>query len=778
MTQNILRLIVLIFLFSLRELAAQETRQICGQVKDEKGKPLSMAYISLTEPVKTSVTDQEGRFCIEGLTPGVYHLHISFLGYNCIHDCTADVTSGDVWLDLHMQPEVQKLAGVEVSGQRLAVQKALTGIPTEVTGKAELMQHQRGSLVKSLEYIPGFKAMEIGQGLSKPVIRGLGFDRVVVTDQGVKQEGQQWGADHGLEIDPYGVEEAEVVKGLLSLLAGSDAIGGALMLKAPAIPAEGTFSGDFTFAGHSVNDYGAVSLGLKTNRKGWFSHLRASFTDYADYRVPADSFYYNNFRLPIYNRRLKNTAGVEHNISVGTGYISLSSLTRFYFSDYYTRAGFFPGSHGIPTANKLQPDSNARNTELPYQEVFHRKAIVNHVIFRDDFKWSITGGLQDNLRKEWSKFHTHYPNQQAPAVNPDLELELRLRTLSLSTDISPLGDIGWHTGAQVQHQWNQTGGYMFLLAPYRRTLAGLYGLYKGEMEGRLRWSAGIRYDYGYMHIDSVYSVYAQKLKSKEIKNIYHSLTFSLGSEWRISEYTSLFFSLGKGFRLPSAMELSANGIHHGSFRYELGDPNLRPENMYQCDVSLSLNMGPVSFQLSPFVAYSPDFIFLTPTGSYNLPDGTPVSEADAGQVFIYRQNHALRAGGEINLEARLPWTFVARLAGDFVYATDFDYPLPFTPPASVQLNMDKTIQLSKGKIGAGTTIHAVAAQHRVARNEPETPAYITQDINFAWNYNRYSFTLQWLNMWNKKYFNHIAYYRIIELPEAGTNLQLTLNITF
>lgn len=778
MNKNIRILFILCVLFISGKLIALETRQICGQVYDEKGKPLSMAYISLAEPVKTSVTDQEGRFCIGGLAPGVYHLHISYLGYNCIHDCMADVTSGDAWLDLNMQPEVQKLTGVEISEHRPTEQTALTGIPTEVTGKAELMQHQRGSLVKSLEYIPGFKAMEIGQGLSKPVIRGLGFDRVVVTDLGVKQEGQQWGADHGLEIDPYRVEEAEIVKGPLSLLAGSDAIGGALILKAPAIPAEGTFSGDVIFAGHSVNDYGAVSLGLKTNRKGWFSHLQASLADYADYRVPADSFYYNNFRLPIYERRLKNTAGAERNFSVGTGYISLSSLTRFCFSNYHTRAGFFPGSHGIPTVNKLQPDNNARNTELPYQEVFHRKAIVNQVMYGRDYKWTILGGYQDNLRKEWSKFHAHYPNQPAPAENPDLELELRLRTLSLSTDISPLGDKGWHTGAQIQYQWNQTGGYMFLLAPYRRTQAGVYGLYKGEMTDRLRWSAGIRYGYGYMHIDSVYSAYAQKLKSKAIKNFYHSMTFSIGSHWRKSKYTSLFFSLGKGFRLPSAMELSANGIHHGSFRYELGNPNLKPENMYQCDLSILLNMGLISFQFSPFVAYSPDFIFLTPTGSYNLPDGTPVSEADAGQVFVYRQDHALRAGGEINLEAKLPRAFHARLAGDFVFATDFDYPLPFTPPPGLQFIVDKSIHFNKGKIVTGSTIHAVAAQNHAARNEPETPPYITHDINFALNYGRYIFTLQWLNIWNKKYFNHIAYYRIIELPEAGTNFQFMLNITF
>ena len=759
-------------------LAAQETRRICGQVNDENGKPLPMAYVSLAQPVKTAVTDKDGKFCLEGLQPGVYHLHISFLGYDCIHDCVADVTSGDAWLELSMQPEVKKISGVEISGHSIVRNQMMAGLPTEITGKAELMEHQKGSLVKSLEYIPGFKAMEIGQGLSKPVIRGLGFDRVVVSDQGVKQEGQQWGADHGLEIDPYAVEEAEIAKGPLSLLAGSDAIGGALILKAPAIPAEGAFSGDATVAGHSVNDYGAVSLAMKGNHRGWFSHLRASLTGYADYRVPADSFYYNNFRLPVYGRRLKNTAGTERNISAGAGFVSMSSLTRVYYSDYYSKAGFFPGAHGIPTLNKILPDSSRRNVELPYQEVFHRKAIVNQVFIGDEVKWGVTGGFQDNLRQEWSKFHTHYPNQQPPAVNPDLELELRLKTLSLSTEAESLGGNGWKAGVQVQHQWNQTGGYMFLLAPYRRTQAGIYGLYRGETAGHLRWSSGLRYDYGYMHIDSVYSTYAGKVKSHEIQKNYHSLTFSVGCEWQATEHALWVFSLGKGFRLPSAMELSANGIHHGSFRYELGDPTLRPENMYQFDAGFTYRRGVLLLQLSPFVAYAPDFIFLTPTGSYNLPDGTPVSEADAGQVFIYRQAHALRAGGEAVLEVNWPSGFSVSLTGDYVYATDYDYPLPFTPPPSTHLYIGKTLKIGSSQITAGSTLHAVARQYRVARNEPETPGYITQDINFAIKSGRYRLMLQWLNVWNKKYFNHIAFYRIIELPEAGSNLQFMLNISF
>ncbi|MGC8864732.1 MAG: TonB-dependent receptor [Bacteroidales bacterium] len=759
-------------------LNAQETRRICGQVRDESGRPLPMAYVSLEQPVKTAVTDEGGNFCIAGLRPGVYHLHISFLGYNCIHDCVADLSSGDAWLDLSMQPEAKNLSGVEVSAENQRKPQALSGVSTEVARKADLLTHQRSNLIKSLEYMPGLRAMEIGQGLAKPVIRGLGFDRVVVAEQGVKQEGQQWGADHGLEIDAFGVEELEVVKGPLSLLVGSDAVGGALMLKAPTVPAEGTFSGEATLTGHSVNDYAAASIGLKGNHRGWFSHLRTSLISYADYRVPADSFFYNNFRLPIFNHRLKNTAGNERSIQLGTGFVNSKSLTRVLYSDYYSRAGFFPGAHGIPTLNKILPGGSSRNIELPYQEVFHRKTLINQVFYGITQKWSLTGGYQDNLRREWSKFHTHYPNQPPPDTNPDLELQLRLKTLSLGVETEPMDGLGWLAGFQVQHQWNQTAGYMFLLAPYRRTQAGTFVVYRGESSPQFRYSAGLRYDYGFMHIDSVYSEYAGKVKSHNLRKTFHSLTFSLGGEWQVNPHVRWVVNLGKGFRLPSAMELSANGIHHGSFRYELGNPNLKPENMYQLDGGFYYETHDISLQFTPFIAYAPDFIFLTPTGSYQLPDGTPVAEADAGQVFIYRQAHALRTGAEMKLTGRWGPGFFTTLAGDYVYATDFDYPLPFTPPAGAHLELGQSFNQGSWKISWGSTLHAISAQNRVARNELPTRGYITQDIIFALQKHRYRFMLQWLNIWNQRYFNHIAFYRIIELPEAGSNLQLTLHISF
>lgn len=151
-----------LFLFQAFAGAGQNTRRICGQVNDEKGRPLPLAYVTLQSPEKMAVTDLDGKFCIRDLAPGIYHLHISFLGYNCIHDCQADVSEGDAWIDLTMYPESKHLSGVEISAQALPREPALTGLPTESAQRAELMQHKQGSLVKSLEYIPGLKAMEIG----------------------------------------------------------------------------------------------------------------------------------------------------------------------------------------------------------------------------------------------------------------------------------------------------------------------------------------------------------------------------------------------------------------------------------------------------------------------------------------------------------------------------------------------------------------------------------------------------------------------------------------
>ena len=137
--------------------------------------------------------------------------------------------------------------------------------------------------------------MDIGAGFSKPVIRGLGFNRVAVVDRGVVQQNQQWGADHGLEIDQYDVDRARVHKGPMSLFHGSDAMGGVIEVLPPLVPKEDAFRGEASIIAKN-NDLLGTSFML-SNKQGAGLRARATLQAYGDYRIPTDTIEYLSWKM-------------------------------------------------------------------------------------------------------------------------------------------------------------------------------------------------------------------------------------------------------------------------------------------------------------------------------------------------------------------------------------------------------------------------------------------------------------------------------------------------
>lgn len=251
--------------------------------------------------------------------------------------------------------------------------KLNSALSIEVADKDFLRNHFTGNLIQALEHIPGVRSMDIGSGFSKPMIRGMGFNRISVNENGIKQEGQQWGSDHGLEIDAFNIERVTVRKGPSSLLYGSDAMGGVVEITQAPPPFDNQIFGEAMVLGKSVNETfgGSVLLGLK--KSAWYTKFRYSEQRFGDYRIPTDTIVYLTQKIPIYNRKLKNTAGIERNISSYTEYRSGKYYSNYSISNAYQKTGFFPGAHGIPDISRVQDDGDDRNIELPYSKVNHLK---------------------------------------------------------------------------------------------------------------------------------------------------------------------------------------------------------------------------------------------------------------------------------------------------------------------------------------------------------------------------------------------------------------------
>lgn len=677
---------------------------------------------------------------------------------------------------------VYTLPGVEIKQERAAKSPAGSALEFIFVNREMLLKSQGNTFINTLEKLAGISAINTGAGIAKPVIRGMSFNRVIVNEYGIKQEGQQWGVDHGLEIDQFNVDQVELIKGPVSVLYGSDGIGGVINILPPAIPATPHIRVDALAQYKSNNDLFGSSVSIQHSSPTQYTLARISYQDYGSYRVPAKTFTYNGYTLPIYGNRLKNTAGNELNFSVLHGIRRKWGTSSFYISQYHQQAGFFTGAFGVPRAYQLTDDEQPRQIGLPRQSIRHSKLIANNKIFlkkgivEADLAW------QHNRRREESQPHAH-GNGITPQEN--LALQLDLHTLSGNFRYTTILQDKWTlvAGISLQHQENSRSGYEFLIPDYRNTQAGIYGFAAYRLRNNITVTGGIRGDIAQQSAPASYvtmydssgTAISQQYRSTDINRSYANASASLGLAWNISYHWGLKVNAGTAYRIPSIAELASNGVHHGTFRHELGDSALRSERGYMLDFLLSRKQKTMKMGVSPFLNYFSNYIYLRPSARFSpLPD--------AGQVYHYTQGQTVFAGleGNINWEPSPVWE--TWTAVEYVWNQHIQtrQPLPFTPPFSLLQEITwKHPALHKFVQNFLTfSGHYFAAQNRTDINEPVTAGYflLHASAGTTWQQQRSRISLyfQIRNLTNTRYLNNMSRYRMLNLPEQGRNIQVIL----
>lgn len=703
--------------YGLKPVVAQQPTAFFGVVTDSEGKGLPYATVRIDELNLATLSDDRGYFAFASIRSGNYTLLITYVGYESfskrvnlpsteVYRVTLNSTRLELF-EVVIRESLSKTSRNEQSMDIVAVDK-------------RFLQNNSGqTLMQLLDKIPGLSSINIGTGISKPGIRGLSFNRVVVTENGIKQEGQQWGADHGLEIDPNQAERIEVIKGPASLLFGSDAIGGAISILPPAIPERNSTHGSVLAGYRSVNDSWNTSAHVETNRNDVYARLRISANRYADFKTPANQFEYNDWVWPLANGRLKNTAGRDLSANMATGIKRTWGISSLQASIYDQKAGFFAGAHGSPNATAVADDGDTRNIGLPYQLTRHYKFISNSVLYLGDRWLDVDAGWQLNHRQEHAQPHTHETGD-LPANTRELDLKLQTLSLTARYHLIESDSLSWLLGLSAQTQANRRDGYQFLLPNYNTYNSGIFTFYKRQLHPGLFANAGLRADVSNLQTKRYIDNLTGTEQSAALHKKYVNVTGSAGISANLRKGLTLKTNLGTGYRVPTIPELSSNGMHHGTFRYEKGDSSLKPERSWQIDAGVFYATETFEISATPYLTWFPNFIFLSPTGII-LPQ--------SGQLYRYTQSEAMMAGVEASADFHVWEALHAGFSAEYVYSHDVtrQTPLPFIPPAILSSEWQYAFKPQKRVvtewfIKAG--VQWAMDQRAVSANEDYTDGYV------------------------------------------------------
>lgn len=791
-------LLSMVFLFSLSN--AQPNYEFKGTVVDEHNNPLIGAGVFLQPINKGAITDSNGFFAIKKLSAGIYFLKISFIGFETFKD-TVHLFENKKY-KFQLKVSALGLQEIVVTDSYEDARKKDESLNIEIVNKEYLKQNLGGSLMGSLERLPGVTTIDIGSGHSKPVIRGLGFNRVVVVENNIKHESQQWGADHGLEVDQYAVENIEIIKGPASLMYGSDALGGVIDIKRKKSPEENTIGGSVDLTGKSNNNLLGTSISIFGRKKWFYASLRLTFLDYSDYKVPTDSIDIYSYRAALYKQYLRNTAGNEKDIHLTFGIIKKRFQSEFSISNVNSQSGFFANAHGLEPrmVDESLHDKSNSDIQYPNQKVQHFKILNNSTYNWQKLKLELSLGFQSNNREEWSQYVQH---GYMPAVfpegmdfNPDLERQFEKYVFSANTKfqyyLSNKTRLNFGINSEIQN--NKIDGRGFIIPAFKQFKFGNYILAKHKISSKSQIQAGFRYDYGsivtteyndwfttptVVNSDTSYN-YLQR--AANINRSFSNFTWSIGYNYNPKNW-SYKFNIGKSFRMPIAKELAANGVNYHRFSYEVGNADLSPEISYQLDAGIEYNAKKFAIGITPFLNYFTNYIYLNPSSEHNRLYG------NGNQVFYYTQSKVLRYGGELHVHYDLSKSFQLGIIGEYVYSEQLSsekqgFTLPFSPPPSSIFSLKYKKNKLKFVENAYLRLdyRITAAQNNIVPPEVPTDGYQIVNLGLGGDVilkkKKVNISAQVTNLLNTKYFNHTSFYRLINVPESGRNFIINISIPF
>lgn len=650
---------------------------------NENNEPIIGAFVLFHEINQSTITDELGNFKVQIPKAGKYLIEIKAHDFKSI--VVTELINKDTTINFILFTSVNELNEVVITGVSHATEIKQTPIIIKTIDNQYLKNSTSSNIIDALANVPGISTISTGPAISKPVIRGLGYNRIITLNNGIRQEGQQWGDEHGIEIDEFSIDKVEIIKGPGSLMYGSDGIAGVLNFIAPQSPPKGkietniltNFQSNNQLLANSVSNAGSI------NNFQWQGRITKKIA----------SNFQNKYDGKVLNSGFDEMDGnlfLGINKNWGHSYLRVNSwnnILNLPEGERDSNGNFiFQNSNGEEvSANK--EDLKGYKVGFPHQKINHLSGTLNNYFQLNKSKIYLDLGLQNNKRREFGD----------PTNTNEAELFFDLSTINYNLRYCKSLFNKWETaiGSGGMYQSNTNKGAEFLIPNYNLFDIGVFVTTSKKLTNKFNFAGGIRYDKRTINTESLYLNSLEQVTTEKNENSFQKfdnftknfegISGSLGTSIQITKKQTLKINFSKGYRAPNIAEITSNGKHEGSFRYEIGNKDLKSENSYQFDLAYFYNSDHFSIEFSPYINQIQNYVYIEKLVSVNGGDSI-IDLNEPTPTFKFTQGNAILYGSEIFSDIHphpLDWLHIEN-SFSFVRAIQLNQPdslsnLPFIP---------------------------------------------------------------------------------------------------
>ncbi|MCI1778986.1 MAG: TonB-dependent receptor [Bacteroidales bacterium] len=728
---RIRNLVVSLLLIFSGFIAEAET-YIKGRVTDLNGSPLAGASVCLPNRNRGTLCDKDGYYLIKRIVPGKVLVQFSYMGYDTRLEKFI-AREGTNVLNVSLKETSIEMHEIVVSGGLLSSQRN-NAVKIDVLRSDDIQLAGTPNLMEALTEIPGVDMISRGPGLSKPVIRGLSMNGILIAKDGTRIENYQYSEGHPAGVDDNGAERIEIIKGPASLLYGSDAIGGVINFVGGEPCPQGKVEGSYRARMYSNTLGFANDLNLRGSSDKFFAGVSLDYKTHADYKQGGGD-YVPNSRFNEWSADM--SAGF--NTKIGT-----FSLSYYY---YKQQVGMT-----VPAAVSLI-SKRGRDHDIWYQNPHHNLISLHNKLFLGRLRLDVDAAWQSNIRSA-------YNTTDVPFV------EMRLNTFTYGAKLHLPSDknsdyiIGVQGMEQKHKNLNDRIQQGLQNADISRLGIMAYASHTFFM--KLKLQGGLRLDLG-------------SIKSRDVSDHFTTPNGSFGATYSLTDKVTFRANLAKASRTPNLRELLFTGLSGN--RYEIAGENLKSEEAYESDISFHYSSKNLSVDAALFYNSINNYIFLSPTDR---------KTDDGVNIYMTSQNNARLYGGEAGIHYHpsfISWFHIKASYSSVIGKQKDGSYLPFIPAHKLryEIGLEKNSLWLFEKPSFYISALSAFAQKHPSRFETRTCGYtifnVKADAAIKIAKTRMVIGLSANNILDKKYIDHLSTLKTLNYYDPGRNICLSVKIT-